>query len=186
MIDRLARAATTFLALLALGACSTPAPPANPLLKDPAQWPLIKLKGLTDNPKLPDDAERALAQIKVGSYDMQAWINSSGLCGLSSSEWSVHTDVSMYVDLTKSEGHLERPEGFSGPVEPAASSAYGTKVYLFCTPTRMLIRISGETSQPHVSGDAVAQLVNDGLNAVVGSMEAQIESLPHPTVTRGG
>lgn len=183
MIDRLARVATPFFALLAIGASTSP---ANPLLKDPAQWPLIKLKGLTDKPKLPDDAERALAQVRVGSYDMLAWINSSGLCGLSSSEWSVHTDVSMYADLTKSEGRSERPEGFSGPVEPAVSSVYGTKVSLFCTPTRMLIRVSEETSQPFVSGEAVAQLVDGGLNAVVGSAEAQRESLPGATVTRGG
>ncbi|GLX93900.1 hypothetical protein [Herbidospora sp. NBRC 101105] len=183
MIHQLARAATTFTALLALGACS--APPANPLLQDPAQWPLVKLAGLADNPELPDEAERALAQIKVGSYNLLAWINSSGLCGLSSSAATAGTDVNVYIDLTKSEGGLERPEGFSGPVEPTVS-AYGTKVRLFCTPTRMLIRISGETSEPFVSGDAIAKLVNGGLNAVVGSAEAQMESLPDATVTRGG
>ncbi|TLP62489.1 hypothetical protein [Microbispora triticiradicis] len=92
----------------------------------------------------------------------------------------------MYVDMTKSEGRSERPEGFSGPVEPAVSSVYGTKVSLFCTLTRMLIRVSEETSQPFVSGEAVAQLVNGGLNAVVGSAEAQRESPPRATVTRGG
>lgn len=184
MVDRLARAGAAVVVLLALGACS--APPADPLLRDAAQWPLVKVRGLIDDPKLPDEAERALAQVKVGSYDMLAWIHSSGLCGLSGSEWSVHTDVSMHVDLTRSEGRPERPAGFSGPTEPAVSTSYGNKVSLFCTPTRMLIRVSGETSQPFVSGDAVAQLVDGGLNAVVGSEEALRESLPRATVTRGG
>ncbi len=46
--------------------------------------------------------------------------------------------MNVYVDLTNSEGGLERPEGFSGQVEPTVS-AYGTKVRLFCIPTRMLI-----------------------------------------------
>ncbi|MET8049261.1 hypothetical protein ABZU75_16850 [Streptosporangium sp. NPDC005286] len=179
MIERLARAVVAFLVLPAFGACS--APTVNPLLKNPAQWPLVKLKGLADYPKpLPDEAERALAQIKVGSYDLIAWIHSSGLCGLSGSDWST------YVDLTKSEGDPGREEGFSGPVELAAGSSSEGKVSLFCTPTRMLIRVEGETSKPFVSGDAVAQLVNGGLNAVVGSQEAQEESLPGATVTRGG
>ncbi|MEW9527190.1 hypothetical protein [Microbispora sp. NPDC049125] len=56
MGDRPTRALAAFLVLPALGACS--APPVNPVLKDPAQWPLNKLKGLTDHPELPDEAER--------------------------------------------------------------------------------------------------------------------------------
>ncbi|WP_371779690.1 hypothetical protein [Streptosporangium subroseum] len=178
MIDRLARVVAAFLVLPALGACS--APISDPLLKDPAQWPLVKLKGLTDHPKLPEEAERALAQINVGSYDLIAWIHSSGLCGLSGSDWS------MNVDMTRSEGQPVREEGFSGPMEPAVGSSSESKVSLFCTPTRMLIRVEGETSKPFVSGDAVAQPFNGGLNAVVGSQEAQKESLPGATVTRGG
>ncbi|MFI6598683.1 hypothetical protein ACIBHX_20695 [Nonomuraea sp. NPDC050536] len=178
MIDRLARAVVAFLVLPALGACS--APTVNPLLKNSAQWPLVKLKGLTDHPKLPDEAERALAQINVGSYDLIAWIHPSGRCGLSGSGWSMH------VDMTKSEGQPGREEGFSGPVEPAVGISSESKVSLFCTPTRMLIRVKGETSKPFVSGDAVAQLFNGGLNAVVGSREAQKESLPGATVTPGG
>ncbi|ETK30911.1 hypothetical protein [Microbispora sp. ATCC PTA-5024] len=150
------------------------------MLKDPARWPLVKLRGLTDHPKLPDEGERALAQIMVGSQNLIAWINSSGLCGLSGSGWSMH------VDLTESEGQPEREEGFSGPVEPAVVTSSEDKVRLACTPTRMLIRVEGETSHPFVSGDAVAQPVNGGLNAVVGSPEAQKESLPGATVTRGG
>ncbi len=178
MIDRLARAVIAFLVLPALGACS--APTVNPLLKNPAQWPLVKLKGLTSHGKLPDEADRALAQITVGSYDMIAWIHSSGRCGLSGSGWS------MYVDMTKSEGNPQREEGFSGPVEPAVGISRESKVRLFCTPTRMLIRVEGQMSEPSVSGDAVAQPVNGGLNAVVGSWEAQKESLPGATVTPGG
>jgi hypothetical protein len=50
----------------------------------------------------------------------------------------------------------------------------------------MLIRVEGETSKPFAFGNAVAQLFNGGLNAVVGSQEAQKESLPGATVTRGG
>ncbi|AWS41735.1 hypothetical protein [Streptosporangium sp. 'caverna'] len=178
MVDRLARVVAAFLVLPALGACS--AQNADPLLKDPAQWPLVKLKGLTDPPKLPEEAERVLAQIKVGSYDLIAWIHSSGLCGLSGSDWS------MNVDMIRSEGQPAREEGFSGPVEPAVGSSSESKVSLFCTPTRMLIRVEGETSKPSVSGDAVAQLFNGGLNAVVGSQEARQESLPGATVTPGG
>lgn len=52
----------------------------------------------------------------VGSYDMIAWIHSSGRCGLSGSDWS------MDVDLARSEGQPERDEGFSGPTEPAVGS----------------------------------------------------------------
>ncbi|WP_327581455.1 hypothetical protein OHA25_36475 [Nonomuraea sp. NBC_00507] len=178
MIDRLARTVVAFLLLPALGACS--APPANPLLKNPAQWPLVQLNGLTGHRRLPGEAERALAQIRVGSHDLIAWIHSSGRCGLSDSGWS------MYVDLTTSEGHPGREVGFSGPMEPAVGSSSESKVSLFCTPTRMLIRVEGETSKPFVSGDAVAQPVNGGLNAVVGSREAQKESLPGATVTPGG
>ncbi|WP_157518664.1 hypothetical protein [Herbidospora mongoliensis] len=150
------------------------------MLKDPAQWPLAKLKGLTDHAELPDEAERALAQIRVGSYDLIAWIHSSGLCGLSSSDWSMH------VDMTESEGEPSRDEGFSGPTEPAVGSSSESKVSLFCTPTRMLIRVEGETSRPFISGEAVAQLVDGGLNAVVGSQEAREESLPGANVTPGG
>lgn len=178
MIDRLARVVAAFLVLPVLGACS--APPANPLLPDPARWPLAELTGLSGPPELPDEAERALAQIGVGSYDLIAWIHSSGRCGLSGTDWSMH------IDLTESEGHLEREEGFSGPVEQAVGVSSENRVSLFCTPTRMLIRVERETSNPFVSGDAVAQVVDGGLNAVVGSPEARMESLPGATVTRGG
>lgn len=161
-----------------IGACSTPS--THPMLKDPSQWPLARLKGLTSHRELPAEADRALAQVKVGSYDLMAWIHTSGRCGLAGDGWS------MYVDLTKSEGQPDREDGFSGPVEPAAGSSHESKVTLFCTPTRMLIRVDGETAGPFVSGDAVAQVVDGGLNAVVGSERARRESLPHATVTKGG
>ncbi|MFD0467851.1 hypothetical protein ACFQ0B_05700 [Nonomuraea thailandensis] len=164
--------------LLAATACATP--PADPVLKDPARWPLAELRGLIDRPEVPDEAERALAQIRVGSYDLLAWIHSSGLCGLAGAGWSMH------VDLTGSQGQPKREDGFSGPVEPAAAVSHEGEVSLFCTPTRMLIRVEGQTSQPFVSGDAAGQIVNGGLNAVVGSPEALYESLPRATVTRGG
>ncbi|MGP3915849.1 hypothetical protein ACTWQA_29515 [Nonomuraea sp. 10N515B] len=48
------------------------------------------------------------------------------------------------------------------------------------------VAVEGEASKPFVSGDAVAQPVNGGLNAVVGSREARKESLPGATVTPGG
>ncbi|MEU6716581.1 hypothetical protein ABZ897_34390 [Nonomuraea sp. NPDC046802] len=70
MINPLARAMAAFLALPVLGACS--ATLTNPLLKHPAQWPPAKLQGLTSHRKLPEEADRALAQIKVGPYDMIA------------------------------------------------------------------------------------------------------------------
>ncbi|UBU14574.1 hypothetical protein [Nonomuraea gerenzanensis] len=178
MISRLAHAVVAFLVLPVAGACS--ASPADAPLKDPAQWPLAAVRGLTSHGKLPDEADRALAQIKVGSYDMIAWISSSGLCGLAGSDWSTH------VDMVDSEGRLEREEGFSGPLEPAVGSSHEDKVSLFCTSTRMLVRVEGETAEPFVSGDAVAQVVNGGLNAVVGTEEALRESLPRADVTRGG
>ncbi|MGW5157330.1 hypothetical protein ACWEPN_17825 [Nonomuraea wenchangensis] len=178
MIGRVAAALAALLFLPALGGCS--APPDDPLLKDPARWPLTGLRGLIDHHELPDGGERALAQIKVGSVDLLAWINSAGRCGLSGSDWS------MYVDLTESSGHPSRDDGFSGPMEPATGVSSEGKVSLFCTPTRMLIRVTGETAQPFVSGDAVAQLFRGGLNAVVGSRQAQQESLPGATVTPGG
>ncbi|MEU6726725.1 hypothetical protein ABZ917_23740 [Nonomuraea wenchangensis] len=89
------------------------------------------------------------------------------------------------VDLTESSGEPSRDDGFSGPMEPTAGVSSESKVSLFCTPTRMLIRVTGETSRPFVSGDAVAQLFRGGLNAVVGSRQAQQESLPGATVTPG-
>ncbi|MGR6924190.1 hypothetical protein ACU635_58840 [[Actinomadura] parvosata] len=177
MVLRTALAVTASL-LLPATACS--APPADPLLKDPAQWPLARLNGLVDRPPVPEEAERALAQIRVGSYDLLAWIHPSGLCGLAGSGWSMH------VDLTRSEGQPQRADGFSGPMEPAASTTHESKVTLTCTPTRMLIRVKGETQDAFVSGDAVAKPVNGGLNAVVGTPEAQSESLPGAAVTRGG
>ncbi|MEU6716582.1 hypothetical protein ABZ897_34395 [Nonomuraea sp. NPDC046802] len=88
--------------------------------------------------------------------------------------------------MINSAGRPERKEGFSGPLEPAVGSSHDSKVSLFCTSTRTLIRVEGETSEPFVSGDAVAQLVNGGLNAVVGSEEAQRESLPRASTTKGG
>ncbi|MER7366472.1 hypothetical protein [Nonomuraea wenchangensis] len=178
MIRRVVAAVAALLLAPVLGACSAPAD--DPLLKDPARWPLTGLKGLVDHHELPDGGERALAQIKVGSVDLIAWINSAGRCGLSGSDWS------MYVDLTESAGQPSREDGFSGPMEPAAGVSSESKVSLFCTPTRMLIRVTGETSKPFVSGDAVAQLFRGGLNAVVGSPQAQRESLPGATVTPGG
>ncbi|MCK2213089.1 hypothetical protein MF672_004645 [Actinomadura sp. ATCC 31491] len=179
MIGALARAtAAALLMAPALAACS--APSGDPLLKDPARWPLARLKGVTGVPRLPDEAERALAQIKVGPYDLTAWIHPSGLCGLSGPGWSMHED------LTRTEGDPARPDGFSGPTERASGVSSESKVTLFCTPTRMLIRVEGETRKPSVSGDAVAQVVGGGLNAVVGTEEARRESLPGATVTRGG
>ncbi|MEU4511172.1 hypothetical protein AB0G05_16905 [Nonomuraea wenchangensis] len=178
MIRRMAAAVAASLLAATLGACS--APVKEPLLTDPARWPLMELKGLVDHHDLPDGGERALAQIKVGSVDLIAWISSAGRCGLSGS------DFSMYIDLTDSSGQPSRDDGFSGPMEPAAGVSSESKVSLFCTPTRMLIRVTGETSKPFVAGDAVAQLFRGGLNAVVGSPQAQRESLPGATVTRGG
>ncbi|NRQ34009.1 hypothetical protein HII36_19440 [Nonomuraea sp. NN258] len=138
------------------------------------------MQGLTGYGKLPDEAERPLAQIVVGPYDMIAWINSSGRCGLSAADWTIS------ADLINSEGRPERDKGFSGPVEPAVGTSHENKVSLFCASTRMLIRVEGETSGPFVSGDAVANLVSGGLNAVVGPEEARWESLPGASVTRGG
>ncbi len=172
------------MVLLVLGACSTP-PPANPVLKDPSQWPLVKLAGMTGDPKLPDEAGRPLAQIRVGRYDLHAWIDPSGVCGLAGSEWSERTDVDMSIDLTRSEGGPMRPDGFSGPVEPTVTAS-SSKAALFCTPTRMLIKVFGETSEPFVNGAAVGQVVDGGLDVVVGDEEALWESLPRATLTPGG
>ncbi|MFF4624254.1 hypothetical protein [Nonomuraea jabiensis] len=186
MIRRLTSAVAAFMVVSALGGCSGPAEGPSvkdPLLKDPAQWPLAKLEALTlrtVHRELPEQAERALAEIKVGSIDLTAWINSSGLCGLTGPGWSMHTD------LTRSDGgDPTREDGFSGPEEPEVGGSSEGKVGLFCTPTRMLIRVEGETSKPSVSGHAVAQIFNGGLNVVVGTREAQRESLPGATVTPG-
>ncbi|GAB1818513.1 hypothetical protein [Herbidospora sp. RD11066] len=179
MIGRIALAVLTFLSLPVLAACSEP--DVKPLLEDPSQWPLARLTGFADRPEqLPDEAERALARIKVGSHDLIAWIHPSGLCGLAGSDWS------MNIDLTKAEGQTTRENGFSGPLESAAATSMQSEVSLFCTPTRMLIRVDGQTSKPFVSGDAAAQVVNGGLNAVVGSEAALQESLPAANITKGG
>ncbi|MFI9592787.1 hypothetical protein [Nonomuraea sp. NPDC052265] len=178
MIRRLAPA-VAFVLLPALGACSAPA--KEPMLKDPARWPLAKLEELPRPAGLPQEAERALARIKVGSIGLTAWINSSGLCGLTGPGWS------MNADLTKSDmAEPTQEDGFSGPGEPQVGGAQESKVTLFCTPTRMLIRVEGETSKPSVSGNAVAQIYRGGLNAVVGTPEARRESLPGATVTPAG
>ncbi|NUW43896.1 hypothetical protein [Nonomuraea rhodomycinica] len=186
VIKRLTSAVAAFVVVSALGGCSGPAEGPSvkdPLLKDPARWPLAGLEALTvrtGQRELPEQAERTLAQIRVGSVDLTAWINSSGLCGLTGPGWSI------YADLTRSDaGDPAREDGFSGPEEPEVGSSNEGKVGLFCTPTRMLIRVEGETSKPSVSGHAVAQVFNGGLNVVVGTREAQRESLPGATVTPG-
>ncbi|MEV4398685.1 hypothetical protein [Nonomuraea sp. NPDC049607] len=178
MIRRLAPV-VAFVLLPVLGACAAPA--KEPMLKDPARWPLAGLKGVSVQGGLPEEAELALARIKVGPHDLTAWINPSGLCGLSGEGWSVN------ADLTRSDAaEPTREDGFAGPAEPEVGGAHESKVSLFCTPTRMLIRVEGETSKPSVSGNAVAQVYKGGLNAVVGTPEARRESLPGATVTPGG
>lgn len=176
--NRLARWVAGILVSPAIVSCS--APVTDPLLKDPAQWPLMTLRGLTEHGELPEQAEHPLAQIKVGSYDMIAWVNSEGHCGLSGSDWTLD------LDLTANQGHPARQQGFSGPMEAAVSGSRESEASLFCTRTRMLIRVEGQTSDPFVSGDAVAQIVDGGLNAVVGPQEAQRESLPRAPITVAG
>ncbi|MEV4807204.1 hypothetical protein AB0K18_45015 [Nonomuraea sp. NPDC049421] len=178
MTNRLARVMAGFLMSPVLVSCS--APVTDPLLRDPAQWPLTTLRGLVDHGELPEEAERPLAQIKVGTYDMIAWVNSEGHCGLSGADWTLD------LDLTRSQGHPARQQGFSGPMEAAVSGSRESEASLFCTRSRMLIRVEGQTSEPFVSGDAVAQIVDGGLNAVVGPQEAQRESLPRAAITVAG
>ncbi|MFI7537939.1 hypothetical protein [Streptosporangium sp. NPDC049376] len=170
--------------LSALGACS--APVADPVLKDPAQWPLAKLKRLPDDGEPPEGADRVLARIKVGSHKLTAWIHPSGQCGLAGSSKNMEADWSMSSDMTRSSRDLMREEGFSGPLEPATTVSTESTFILVCTPTRMLITVKGQTSKPSVEGNASAQIYGGGLNAVVGPPEVRKESLPGATVTSGG
>jgi hypothetical protein len=163
---------------LALTACSAQA--EDRILKDPAKWPLATLTGTATKDKLPDDAERALARIRVGSYDLAAWIHTKGVCGLSQQSddgWSMSFPLDQAGTTTSTE------EGFAGPTEPVMISMAESKVTLMCTPTRMFIQITTKERKVTLDGHAAAQLSKDGMSVVVGTPAARKESLPQATVT---
>jgi hypothetical protein len=176
--------AAVMVAALVLTGCAAQAD--ERILKDPRTWPLAGLSGTATRKELPDGAEKAVARIRTGSFDLAAWINDSGDCGLAQQgtggyEWS------MSVGLTKSEGATtSAEEGFSGPAEPAAGSASESTVFLFCTPTRMLITIKTKKAKQAkivLDGHAAAKPVDDAVLVVVGTPAACKESLPDATVT---
>ncbi|WP_433245590.1 hypothetical protein ACQPYK_43695 [Streptosporangium sp. CA-135522] len=171
---------STIVLLLALTACSSPA--EDPILKDPASWPLATLKAVRTKGDLDEKADKALARIQVGSHDLAPWINAKGTCGLtdhgSGEEWSLS------IGLDQSSGaSTSGEEGFAGQVEPAALASWDSTVYLICTPTRMMVKVKTRETKVELSGSASAQVGNGLVAVVIGTPEARKESLPQATVT---
>ncbi|RVX47294.1 hypothetical protein EDD27_10221 [Nonomuraea polychroma] len=172
------RRSLTIALTLALTACS--AETDDGILKDPAKWPLATLTGTATKEELPDEAERALARIRVGSYDLVAWIHTKGVCGLSQ---QTDDGWSMSFPLNQSGTSTSTEEGFAGPTEPVMVSMAESKVSLMCTPTRMFVKITTKQRKVALDGHAAAQLSGDGVSVVVGTPAARKESLPQATVT---
>lgn len=163
--------------LLAITACS--AERSEPLLKDRANWPLPTLKGIAFEGELPEDADRVLAEIKIGSYHLIAWIHPKGLCGLTQRGSWTHSTL-----LTESSGtSTTGEEGFAGPSERTALTMMQSNVIHVCTPTRMMAKIKTRETEVKLRGHASAQVGNGLVQVVVGTPEARRESLPQATVT---
>lgn len=171
------------LAVVALtAACSAQAGEA-PVLRDPAKWPLAQLSPATGTRQaLPEDAERALARIRVGKHDLAAWIHTKGVCGVSE-QGDVDPGWSTFQPLDQPGTTTTAEEGFAGPAEPAAVGMAEGRVLYFCTPTRMMVKVKTEETKVTLDGHAAAQLSGGYLTVVVGTPDARKESLPGATVT---
>ncbi|MEQ4718940.1 hypothetical protein [Nonomuraea sp. B19D2] len=180
------RRSAALVALALTAACSAQAgnrQADDRVLRDPSKWPLAGLSTATaTKDELPTDAERALARVRVGGHDLVAWIHTRGVCGLSEQGdsdggWSLSTRLDEPGTTTTPE------EGFAGPAEPAVVSGYGeSEVILFCTPTRMLVKVKTKSTKVKLDGHAAAQVSGDGVSVVVGTPAARKESLPQATV----
>ncbi|MFD1547449.1 hypothetical protein [Nonomuraea guangzhouensis] len=74
-------------------------------------------------------------------------------------------------------------EGFAGPAEPAVVAMVGESgVILFCTPTRMLLKVKTKGAKVTLDGNAAAQVSGNSVSVVVGTPAARKESLPQATV----
>ncbi|MEU7897153.1 hypothetical protein AB0B45_30350 [Nonomuraea sp. NPDC049152] len=167
--------------LLALTACSSPV--ADPILKDPASWPLATLKSVgTMEDDLAEGADKVLARIQVGSHDLTPWINTKGTCGLAEHGGSVGWNLSIELGQTSGTS-TSGEEGFAGPAEPAALTAWEGTGYLICTPTRMMVKVKTRETKVELTGNASAQVGNGFVAVVIGTPEARAESLPQATIT---
>ncbi|MEV1174244.1 hypothetical protein [Nonomuraea sp. NPDC049784] len=179
------RRSPALMALALTAACSAQAgnrQADDRVLHDPSTWPLAALStAAVPEKKLPVEAERVLARVRVGGHDLVAWIHTRGVCGLTEQSDGVGRSLSAPLDESGSTTTAE--EGFAGPSEPAAVAMYGeSEVILFCTPTRMLVKVKTRDTEITLDGHAAAQASGDGVSVVVGTPAARKESLPQATV----